>query len=560
MFISSTANAHLPSLIHPMQSKGVELSILTLQSLLKACASSRCGTSGLQAHLEAIRMDYESNVYVAVTLIDMYAKCGMLFEAKDVFDDMRARNVVAWNALLSGYVNRGLFREVLDGFDKMRLDAIAPDACTFLCILKACSHVGDVIQCREMHMYIAKAGLDGELYVTSAMVDSYAKCRLVEEARDVFERSRVRDVALWNTMLASFAESGLDEDALQCVENMEREAVSRSSVTYVVVLRVCGSLRSIEAGRAMHCALVKQGFWGDPLVGTAAMTMYGRCGLLHEAQQVFEGLKKKADVVAWTSLIASFVDHGYSELALSYFASMEQTVGVYPDAVAYFYCLKACGDMSFVGRVLGLHASVVNDGIDGDPLLTCTLVDTYAKCGFLCEAQAILDESKAQCDVVPWNSLIAGYALRGDSTRAFRLLESMCAKGVAPDEVTFLNVLSACTHGGLIDEGLKLAVFMAEAHGITTTIEQYVTMIDLFGRAGSLDDVVALLEAMRLQPNLIAWTAVLGACKNLACPEPLVNEALECAIDVDASHSGLFLLMLNLKTMRQKTQEALPKM
>ena len=333
---------------HTMQSNAVHPSIFTLQSLLKACARTKCCIYGLQLHLEVIYMENETNIYVAITLIDMYAKCGMLSEAKDVFDEMHVRNVVSWNALLSGYVTHGLFQEALECYNKIKLEAVVPDTCTFLCFLKACCQYGDIVKSREMHTSIIKGGLDGELYLASAMVDSYAKCHSLEEARDVFERSKERDVVLWNTMIVGYAELGFNEDVLQCVEKMERESISRSSITYVAALRACGSLRSIIFGRKLHSAVVKQGFWGDSHVGTALITMYAKCGLLVEAQRVFEGLNK-VDIVAWTTLIASYVDHGYDEQALTHFASMEKSVGVDPDAVAYYYCLKACGNIGNIG-------------------------------------------------------------------------------------------------------------------------------------------------------------------------------------------------------------------
>lgn len=539
------------SIFDVMKERQVMANMFTLQALVKATARRRCLARGQKLHLDIILAGCEKVSFISITLVDMYAKCNSLQEAQEVFEEMDVQDVVPWNALLSGYVSHGLYEGALDSYSKMKVDMVDPDACTFLCTLKSCCNIRDKERGRKIHVEIVQEGLEGELYLRSALVDLYAKCGLINEAQDIFDELADKDVVSWNALITGYTEHGLAANVLLCSEQMELHGVAPSPSTYVCCLAACGSLGSISQGQEIHSRAVKEGLDGELRVGSAFIAMYSKFGLLSEAKDAFQHLRIR-DAVSWTSLIAAYADAGLADEALDCLEQMVQE-GLSPDSITYCCCLKACGSLVSVGKGQRLHTYIAEDGLDKDLHVCSCLVDVYAKCGLLEEASDLFQDLPVK-DVILWNALVAGYACRGESDQVVRLVKGMISRGTGPDDVTSLNVLIACSHAGRIDYGLHLFCVMKAYFSIPDKMNHYATMVDLLARAGQLDKAAVIMESIHFEPDPVAWTSILAACQNVGNIE-LARQAFDCAIDMDDTQAALFVLMSNFYLAQHDKEE-----
>lgn len=631
---------HALKLYQNMREHGIPPNRYTLQLVLKTCAKLQNVEKGMETHAEMIRNTFEDNRFVASTLVDMYVKCGLLAEAQEVFDELVVRDIVSWTALIAGYAEHGPCEEALRCFDRMQAEGTFPDVVTFVCSLKACTSLGAIDKAREIHMEIVKVGLEGELFVGSVLVDMYAKCASLKEAEKAFDRLLVRDVVLWNVIIAGYSDHGQGDKAVDCLRKMRHEGVSPNTLTFISFLQGYDGSGAIDRIHNIHIEIGKEGLEGDPLVGSALVDLYAKCGVLPEAQKVFDKLLSR-NVISWTALISGYADHGFGAEALNRFQQMQSDevppndvtyvcslkacgligaldrgrelhaeiakeayekdifVGntlvdmyarcgmlleardlfdelqvrdvvswnamssryvehgcdeealecleqmlredVTPDLLTYVSCLKACGCLGAIDKGQELHAEVSKEGFEYDSFVCSTLVDMYGKCGLLVEAHDVFDDLPSQ-DVVVWNALLAGYAFIGENEYVFHLFEKMKGQEVKPNGITFLSVLTACSHGGLVLKGLIYFQVLLKEQCALLTIQHYNCMVDLLGRAGHLEDAVAMLKKFPSQPNLVTWSTLLGACRKWGDIE-LARQAFESAYKTDEKHTALFISM-----------------
>ena len=280
----------------------------------------------------------QKDVNVGTALISMYAKCGSLSLAKEVFEELPAQDTVSWTALIAGYAQNGLGNEALECFGQMREKGLLPNAITFTCLLKACSILRLIQTGEEIHSEVLKQGL---LEKDFALMDMYAKCGMLNKAQEVFEELPVRNVVTWTAMIAGYTQHGLNDEALSCFRQMRDEGISPNVVTFTCILKVCSTIRSLDIGQMIHEEVRKQMLLeNDIMVGIALVDMYAKCGDIGKAQEVFEKLPVQ-DVVSWNALISGYVKEKLLNEALECFWKMKK-LGVYPDAVTYTCILKIC--------------------------------------------------------------------------------------------------------------------------------------------------------------------------------------------------------------------------
>eukprot|EP00250_Pteridium_aquilinum_P017068 c23433_g9_i2 orf=217-2538(+) len=363
--------------LEQMKSEGLIPDRITFSTALKACSSAGAISMGLNVHLEIAKTGYERDPYVGNTLLDMYARCGLLEEAKEIFDHLPVQDVVAWNALLTGFNECEHAEEVLVYLDRMKLAGVVGDAVTFVCSLRACGNLEDIDKAQEIHADTAIEGFEVGPHVGNTLIDTYGRCGLLAEAAEVFEELHHQDVVSWNVLIAGYAEHGLCEDVFSCFEQMKQKGFSPNITTSICGLKVCCSAASIYKGQQLHSALVAKGLESDPSVGNMLVGMYARCGSIIEAQDIFEELQAP-DTMSWTALIAGFADCGLSDGVLDLLEQM-QLKGLSPDASTFVCSLKGCGGRGQLERGRRVHLEIVKEGFEIDLLVGNTLVDMYAK-------------------------------------------------------------------------------------------------------------------------------------------------------------------------------------
>lgn len=523
-----------------MHSEDIFPDSVTFVCGLRACNSDRVISRGGEMHAEIERKGLlGKDVTVGNALLDMYCKCCLLPKAQEVFDSIPFRDAISWNTLLAGYAEHGDGQDALEHLGLMQSQGVSPDAVTFVCGLKACGSIGAIDQGRKLHAEIERKGLLMTNYaIGSTLVDMYGKCGLVAKAQEVFDKLPVHDSVSWNALLAGYTEHGSAEETLNCLGQMRQAGVSLNVPVVVCSLKACGNIGATSEGQGLLREIQKKIFLERNYV--VSSTLVGMCvkfGLLAQAQEVFDQLQVR-DVVAWNVLMAGYAEHGQNEEALACLRQM-QFECVAPDTVTYISSLKACSTMGANDKGQELHAEITMKGFfEREQTVGNTLLDMYAKCGSLAMAHGVFDKLRER-DVVSWNTLIAGYAQFGQTETTLTTFERMLEQSVRPDVITFVIILNACSRSCLFQKSHAYFESMSKDYGIVPSIEHHSCVVDLFGRAGQLDEAAAVIEKMPLCPNLAVWHIVLGSCKRWGHTR-FGNQAFKHALTLDDQESAAY--------------------
>ncbi|KAJ7527987.1 hypothetical protein O6H91_16G079600 [Diphasiastrum complanatum] len=530
------------NLFYQMQETGLAPDKVLFVVVLKACATLAGLEQGRQLHSDIIKRGFQSDVIVGNTLVNMYAKCGCTEDARELFDNMRERNVVSWTAMIAGYAQNGFGKEALVLYEQMKQEGVQPDNVTFVLLLKACASLAALEQGKQLHSEIIKCGFQSNVVVGSTLVDMYAKCGCTEDARELFDNMSERNVVSWNAMIAGYAHNGLGKDALALYEQMIQEGLQPDNVTFVLLLKACASLTALEQGRQLHCDIIKRGLQSDVVVGSTLVDMYAKCGCTEDARELFDNMSER-DVVSWNAMIAGYAQNGLGMDALALYEQMKQE-GMQPNDVTFVLFLNACASLAALEQGKQLHSEIIRRGLQSDVVVGNTLVDMYAKCGCTEDARELFD-NMSERNVVSWNAMIAGYAQNGLAQEALALFEQMQGEGTKPNEVTYISVLSACAHSGLVDQGRYVFDSMCKNHGVTPTKEHYACMVDLLGRAGFLADAELFINKMPIQPNSVVWMTLLGAARNHGHAE-IGRRAFDRVVKLEPKNAAPYVLLANI--------------
>ncbi|KAJ7564743.1 hypothetical protein O6H91_02G031500 [Diphasiastrum complanatum] len=525
-----------------MVHENIQTPINTYACLLKECTRKKALAEGKRVHALIVQRGLDSNIFLGNTLVNMYAKCGSLLDARQVFDCMLEHNVFSWTIIISAYANLRQGEEAINLFQRMQQTGIPPNKVAFVVVLKACARIPSLEKGKQLHWDIIKSGFLSDVIVGSTLVDMYVKCGCIEDARQVFDNMHERNLVSWTAMIAGYAQHELGREALDLYQEMKEEGLQPDIVTYVVLLKACACIAALEQGKQLHLDIIKSGLQSDVFVGNALVDMYAKCGSIEDAHRMFNNMHER-DVVSWNAMIAGYAQHGLGKEALDVCGQMKQE-GVQPDIVTYTTLLKACASIAAFEQGKQLHSDIIESGFELDVIVGNTLVDMYAKCGRMEDACHVFNNMHER-DVVSWNALIAGYAQQGLGKDAVTLFEQMQREGIKPDEVTYVSVLSACSHSGLVDKGCHLFDSMCRDHGVTPAMDHYACMVDLLGRAGCLADAHDFITKMPIQPNAVVWMTLLSAARNHDHVE-LGRHAFDCVVRLEPKNEAPYVLLSNI--------------
>ncbi|KAH9288744.1 hypothetical protein KI387_032861 [Taxus chinensis] len=422
---------------------------------------------------------------------------------------MTERDLFSWNIVIAAYTRHGHPHEALTLFQQMQRTGVRPDQFTFASILPACGKIRALKQGTDIHQSIIKKGFLSDIVVASALVDMYAKCGSMQKAFELFHNMPKRNVVSWTAMIAGYAKNGFVEKALETFEQMQLAGVKPDSATFASILPACAKMGALEQGTDIHQSIMEGGFLSD-VVASALVDMYAKCGSIYRARELFNKMPQK-DVVSWTAMIAGYAQNGFAEKALKTYKQMQLT-GVKPDSTTFVSVLPACAKMGALKQGMDVHQSIIESGFLSTVVVANALVDMYAKCGSIHKACELFNKMHER-DVVSWNAMIAGYAQNGFSKDSLKCFEIMKQSGTYPDHVSFIYVLLACSHAGLVNEGCKYFNGMSASYSITPTIDHYVCMVDILGRAGYLEESLDFVIKMPIKPVVLVWMCFLGACR-----------------------------------------------
>ncbi|KAH7279394.1 hypothetical protein KP509_37G017500 [Ceratopteris richardii] len=524
-----------------MLEDGIEPNAFTYVTVLKACGNLLDIEQGKQFHRDAQEKGFDSNIFVASSLVSMYGKCGDFLQAESLFREMQHADDVAWSGMMSAYIESGQGEKALLIYRQMSEEGVnlysiplvfAIQAC---CILteeakwnatqyKPTKAISSIIG-RALHADGRRKAVASDGFVGSTLINFYNKIKSTSEATAVFSGLIDRDVVAWTAILAAYVEDDQVEEALQLYVQMQEESVSPNRVTFLFAFQACGTLAdredavmlngcpikvvSLDIGRALHFDAKNKGFTTDDVVGSSLVSMYGKCGAVSEAETAFNEICNP-DIIAWTAMLSAYLQEGSERKALTFYKQMQEEQIIFTD-IALANVLQACRGSGSLEVVQELHFTMISALDDGGPLFANTLVHAYAACSSLVDALAAF-EAFSRADVVTWTNCITAYSLEGNCSWCSEFFHEMQLSSLKPDGVTFLSLLSAFRHGGLIDEAVEVFQSMHRVFCVSPNLKHYAVMIDLMARAGNLNGVEMFLQGMPEQADSHILNGLIGSC------------------------------------------------
>jgi pentatricopeptide repeat protein len=525
-----------------MRYDDVEPVVYNFTYLLKVCGDEAELRVGKEIHGLLVKSGFSLDLFAMTGLENMYAKCRQVNEARKVFDRMPERDLVSWNTIVAGYSQNGMARMALEMVKSMCEENLKPSFITIVSVLPAVSALRLISVGKEIHGYAMRSGFDSLVNISTALVDMYAKCGSLETARQLFDGMLERNVVSWNSMIDAYVQNENPKEAMLIFQKMLDEGVKPTDVSVMGALHACADLGDLERGRFIHKLSVELGLDRNVSVVNSLISMYCKCKEVDTAASMFGKLQSRT-LVSWNAMILGFAQNGRPIDALNYFSQMRSRT-VKPDTFTYVSVITAIAELSITHHAKWIHGVVMRSCLDKNVFVTTALVDMYAKCGAIMIARLIFD-MMSERHVTTWNAMIDGYGTHGFGKAALELFEEMQKGTIKPNGVTFLSVISACSHSGLVEAGLKCFYMMKENYSIELSMDHYGAMVDLLGRAGRLNEAWDFIMQMPVKPAVNVYGAMLGACqihKNVNFAE----KAAERLFELNPDDGGYHVLLANI--------------
>ncbi|XP_050941466.1 pentatricopeptide repeat-containing protein At5g66520-like isoform X3 [Cucumis melo] len=445
-----------------------------------------------------------------------------------IFNFIENTNCFMWNMMIRAYIQTNSPHFAFTLYKSMLSNYLGADNYTYPLLIQACSIRRSEWEAKQVHNHVLKLGFDSDVYVRNTLINCFSVCSNMTDARRVFDENSILDSVSWNSILAGYVQIGNVEEAKHIYHQMPE--------------------RSIIASNSM-------------------IVLFGIKGLVVEACKLFDAMLEK-DMVTWSALIACFQQNEMFEEAIRTFVGMHkigvmvdevvaemQMSGFKPDEATLVSVISACARLAALEQGKWVHAYIKKNGLTINVILGTTLIDMYMKCGCVETALEVF-YGMIEKGVSTWNALILGLAMNGLVESSLDMFSNMKKCHVTPNEITFVGVLGACRHMGLVDEGQHHFHSMIHDHKIQPNVKHYGCMVDLLGRAGKLQEAEELLNRMPMTPDVATWGALLGACKKHGDSE-MGKRVGRKLIELQPDHDGFHVLLSNIYASKGKWDDVL---
>lgn len=484
---------------------GLRCNEFTLPSVLKACSITKGLMLGKQVHGLVMVTGFESDVFVANTLVVMYAKCGELVDSRRLFDLMPERNVVSWNTLFSCYVQSDIFEEALGLFQEMILRGISPDEYSLSSILNACTGMGDINQGKRIHGDLIKRGYDSDTFSANALVDMYAKGGDLQNSMAVFEEIAKPDIVAWNAIIAGCVLHEYHDWALKLLRRMRNSGTFPNMFTLSSALKACAGLGLEKLGRQLHSILLNMDTKSDPFVSVGLIDMYCKSGLLEEAKVVYSLMPQK-DLVALNAMIAGLSQNGEEVEALCLCRDMYKD-GIELNETTMCAILNSTASLQAVNICKQVHALFVKSGLQSDVYVLNSLIDSYGKCENVEDACKVFEECPFG-DLASFTSMITSYAQCGKGEEALKLYIKMQDIELKPDPFVCSSLLNACANLSAYEQGKQIHVHILK-FGFMSDAFAGNSLVNMYSKCGNVDDAGRAFSKIR-DRGIVSWSAMIG--------------------------------------------------
>ncbi|XP_022761990.1 pentatricopeptide repeat-containing protein At5g19020, mitochondrial [Durio zibethinus] len=542
-------------------------------------------------------------------MISGYVKSGRFNEARNLFDQMPKKGCVSYTTMIMGFSSKGYWSEAIGIFKEMRNERILPNEVTLASLISACSAFGGIFICRMLHGLAVKVLLDEFVIVSTNLLHMYCALGSLRDGRDLFNNMPERNIVSWNVMLNGYAKAGEFELAKELFERipvkekdivswgtmvdayvqvdwlreallmfcaMLRKGLEASDVMIVDLVSACARMGAILEGSQLHGRIVKAGFDCYDFVQATIIHFYAaygrvdlaylqfevgikdhlasrnaliagciRNGMIEQARQLFSEMPER-DVSSWSSMIAGYAKSEQPNVALQLFQEMIAR-GLQPNQMTMASVFSAIASLGILNEGRWAHKYVHNNSIALNDNLSAAIIDMYAKCGSISAALEVFYQIQDKTSTVsPWNAMICGLAMHGHASLSLEIYSDLERRHhIKQNSITFIGVLTACCHAGLVELGERYFMSMKSVHNIDPGIKHYGCMVDLLGRAGRVEEAEKMIRSMPMEADVVIWGTLLAACRTHGNVD-IGEKAAENLARLEPCHGGGKVLLSNI--------------
>ncbi|KAL6007954.1 hypothetical protein ACLOJK_033459 [Asimina triloba] len=480
-----------------------------------------------------------------------------------------ANSPLIWNAVIKAFSHGDDPTRAVLLFSIMLESGIPADQFSFSLSLKACSRLAWVREGMQIQCLLWKSVFGSDVFLLNSLICWYARCGFVQLARRLFDRMPERDSVSWNSMIDGYLKNGMVDAARQLFDRMGNEMRNLVSCNSMISghakteegLVIARDMfdrmpeKDLVSWNTMIDGYVKRGRLEaacelfnsmperDVVSWAIMMDGYVKSGDVVAARGLFDAMPAR-DVVAWNVMMGGYVQNGYFMDALRLFHKMQLGGNLAPDHTSLATVLSAVAELGHSAEGINIHDYIERNGLPLDGKLGVGLIDMYSKCGRIETATQIFENLEHKT-VDHWNAMIGGFAIHGLGDFALHLFMEMERRSVKPDDITFIAILSACSHSGLVEEGLLCFELMQTIYHVEPKVQHYGCVVDILGRAGHLEEARKLIKEMPIEPNDIVWRALLSSCRNHG-NFSIGQQAAKQLIELDSWNASSYMLLSNL--------------
>ncbi|CAA3015942.1 pentatricopeptide repeat-containing At3g05240 [Olea europaea subsp. europaea] len=488
-----------------MQMAGFNPDSISIISILSLCSEKGAALPGKSAHAFSLKHGNDVNLNASNALLAFYCDCRELAYSCKIFMRMIEKNLVSWNTMISGCVDNGEAEQAMAFFRQMRQEGFHFDMITLISILPSCNECENLALGLTVHGYAVKTALTADISLANALISMYINCGELDAGCLLFEYMPNKTVISWNALMTGYRYHDLQSDIIFLFTRMVEENQKPNYVTLLNVLPACCSLLQ---GKSVHAYAFRTGIALKTPLLTSLMIMYARFEDVSSCLMLFH-MGEKRNISVWNAVITAHLRSNNARTAFSFFLELLRRE-IEPDVVTILNLISTCLQLNNQHLTDSILAYLFHKSFDKDVAISNALIDLYAKCGSLSSARMLFD-ALPQKDTFSWTVMINGYGVHGDGEAALELFSQMRTRGFKPDKITYMSILSSCSHAGLVEQGKTIFSSMIQ-EGILPGNEHCACMVDLLGRTGNLNEAYELIQNLPQKPSANILESLLGAC------------------------------------------------
>ncbi|KAK9124607.1 hypothetical protein Sjap_014209 [Stephania japonica] len=531
---------------------GVFVNTRSYECILDMCGKMKSVSNGRIIH-ERIRRTIENpSGFLWNSLLQMYCDCCCFDDAKKLFDKLLTRDPDSWRIMLSAYTQNALFDDALRLFSEMHMLGSEYYSVVYSTLLRATSTPQFLELGKQLHSHLIRNLSNPDMLIDSTLFHMYLKCGCLYSSKLLFDRMAERNVVNWTELMVAYTQADKQKEALALFGMMLEEDVQLDEFVFSITLKACSTSNDFDTGKQIHGHIIKCGLDSNVSTGTPIVDLYVKCGCLEDALLAFRRIADPNDV-SWSAIISGYSQYGKFEVCLCTFKNLRSS-GMDLNSFVYTSIFHVCSAIADPNLGTQVHADAIKSGLVSDLYGESALISMYSRSGRLDYAHRAFD-SIHQPDTVAWTAIISSYAYHGRASEALELFRRMHKYGARPNAVTFIGVFNACSHSGLVREARDYMDSMSSVYGVDPTIDHYNCMVDIYSRAGQLEEALKLINSMPFEPNVMSWKSLLGGCwihKNVE----LGKISAENLLQLDPDDTAGYILLFNLYASSGKWEEA----